>query len=240
MQFQDQPENDNSKIQNNDVQKNSEAENFSSSIMENLKKDSNRSKVLRSIEIKTANIKKIAEKIKKSIQKNFLNSNHISNRARIGNASRFHSKSLNNATLNHFSKLYPLPTDPNCDLSEPESVEYPSYNELEDISLSLIQSLNIIMMPMKISDFLHKLKNGTFPDHFICSIIAVGIKFSPQKTSQLSKYDKNSFSNRAKHILSKLSPPYDLYYIWSCVLLSSYYFNFSSRLSVEFIGRAMM
>ncbi|OMJ26311.1 hypothetical protein AYI70_g271 [Smittium culicis] len=217
---------------------NPDPENPASSIDQNqnkTKKDSNRSKVIKSIEKKAANIKKLSEIIKKRIHKNFLSNNEISQLINSRNLKKNTNSSLSRP-LSNFPNLYCIPLNPELDDSDSEDIPLPSPNDLQDIIISLIVSQNILMLPLNLSDFLLNLKNNFFPDYFLYSIIAIALKFAPDNYPNFKKFNISSFSNKAKLLLSRLAPPYDLYYIWSSVLLSVFYFNFSSCSSLEFIG----
>ncbi|OMJ28198.1 hypothetical protein AYI69_g2331 [Smittium culicis] len=220
-----------------DDNNNPDHENPASSIdqtQNKIKKDSNRSKVIKSIEKKAANIKKLSEIIKKRIHKNFLSNNEISQLILSRNLKKNTNSSLNRHS-NNPSNLYYIPLNPELDDSDSEDISLPSPNDLQDIIFSLIVSQNILMMPLNLSDFLLNLKNNFFPDYFLYSIIAIALKFAPESYPNFKKFNISSFSNKAKLLLSRLAPPYDLYYIWSSVLLSVFYFNFSSCSSLEFI-----
>ncbi|OMJ16762.1 hypothetical protein AYI69_g7697 [Smittium culicis] len=78
------------------------------------------------------------------------------------------------------------------------------------------------MIPIRIPEFLYKLKHNLFPDYFLYALLAAGCEILEPHIIDRKKRSDIKYANMAMDILEKICDIHDPYIIWACCLIDSY------------------
>ncbi|PWA00202.1 hypothetical protein BB558_003751 [Smittium angustum] len=116
-----------------------------------------------------------------------------------------------------------------------ESSGIPSYSILEKTLWALVHSELMAMMPARIPLILTMFKQKTIPKYFLYSIMASGLKYVDTDRGNKEFMRENKYAVEACTLLKEHKNISDPYYIWTHLILSSYFLSMGMmELSTEY------
>ncbi|OMJ16450.1 hypothetical protein AYI70_g6598 [Smittium culicis] len=104
----------------------------------------------------------------------------------------------------------------------------PSYSQLKSLTYSMIKAYYINMMPIRIPDFLHRLKHNLFPKYFLYAYLSACIDFIKDPKFKNYKDLRIRYSQLAIKEIKTAKDIHNPYIVWAATFIVLFHYK-SSR-----------
>ncbi|PWA01338.1 hypothetical protein BB558_002580 [Smittium angustum] len=102
-------------------------------------------------------------------------------------------------------------------------VPLPTNERLEKMIFELPITFPSVMIPVRIPELYHKMKNRQYPDYFYYSILALGNRLCSNTTTVEDKNLESEYAKKSLELLKHEKDTRNPFYLWACVILIAHY-----------------
>ncbi|PVZ97527.1 hypothetical protein BB558_006510, partial [Smittium angustum] len=119
-------------------------------------------------------------------------------------------------------------------------IPLPTDKRLEKMIFALPISFPSAMMPTRIPELYHKMKNRQYPDYFYFSILALGNEIYKDITTEGDKNLGSLYEEESLELLKQETDIRNPLYLWTCVILLAYNSRSVNVLAHETLRRLLI